>query len=148
MHIFVLRIAKPKFKILKQEIKKITPMVKALLEKDVTYADDDTRLCCRILIDLLNLRGFDAHEISAYDLFMMQHKRLLPTAGAITRAKRKLEEEFVSLRGHTYDKRHKVRPKEVKQEIREIKLSFNPIDKDYWIKKKFFDIADMNKKHL
>ncbi len=104
----------------KNEIKKIESVVKKLLERDRTYSDSDSRLCCKVWLDELTVRGVDAKEFSVYDFFLLLFKNEITTAGSITRARRKLEENFPALRGITYNERHKIREPEVKEELREI----------------------------
>jgi len=110
---------------MKKEISNIDDAVRKLLEKDVTYADDDNRLCCRIWIDELLKKHISSTDISAYEFFVMLHKDQITKAGSITRARRKLEEDFVHLRGHSYNKRHKIKTEEVKTELNELKYKHN-----------------------
>ena len=49
----------------------------------------------------------DPNEMSVYNFFKMYSQGQLPTADVITRARRKVQENDPSLRGKTWEERHK-----------------------------------------
>ena len=100
-----------------KEIKKIQPLVKELLELDSRYRDCDKMLSARIWAEQMGGYGV-LEKISAMS-FLTEYVKLkgkLFSQESIGRARRKLQEENVELRGKSYKKK-KAKTKDVKDAL-------------------------------
>jgi hypothetical protein len=98
-----------------QKIKNIQDVVKDALIRYPKYRDDDNKLVAYIWWK--NLKNNNIPEdIIAMDFLQLYAKNELPQADAITRARRKVQEENPELRGELYNERHQLK-EEVKNNI-------------------------------
>lgn len=104
-----------------RKIIKIDQAVKALMEKDKRYSDNDNSLCARIWANELVLMGMESRNISAYEFLCLYATDKLTNSDSVTRARRKLEEEIPELRGNTYDVRHSREVNKTKGEVNSLK---------------------------
>ena len=89
-----------------QQIKDMQGVVKDLLVKHDTYRDNDRKLVAHVW--MLQVGGTDnMKEINLFDfMHTWVNNDNLVTPDTITRARRKVQEENPSLRGHKYNQRH------------------------------------------
>ena len=98
------------------KIKEMQVVVEDLLHQYSHYRDSDTRIIAHIW--MRQLGGLEnMKSISLYDFFQLwiENKNIV-APDTITRARRKVQEENVDLRGKTYKKR-KEQSKDVKKNI-------------------------------
>jgi hypothetical protein len=98
------------------KIKEMQVVVEDLLHQYAHYRDSDTRIIAHIW--MRQLGGLEnMKSISLYDFFQLwiDNKNIV-APDTITRARRKVQEENVDLRGKTYKKR-KEQSKDVKKNI-------------------------------
>jgi hypothetical protein len=98
------------------KIKEMQVVVEDLLHQYAHYRDSDTRIIAHIW--MRQLGGLEnMKSISLYDFFQLwiENKNIV-SPDTITRARRKVQEENVDLRGKTYKKR-KEQSKDVKKNI-------------------------------
>ena len=98
------------------KIKEMQVVVEDLLHQYAHYRDSDTRIIAHIW--MRQLGGLEnMKSISLYDFFQLwiENKNIV-SPDTITRARRKVQEENVDLRGKTYKKRKK-QAKDVKKNI-------------------------------
>lgn len=81
--------------------------VKSYLLKDDKYRDSDEMLISRLWNDYLISMEYEPKTISAYDFLCLYATGQIPNSDAITRARRKLQEEFEYLRGKKWIERQK-----------------------------------------
>ena len=98
-----------------QKIKNIQDVVKDALIKHPRYRDDDNKLISFIWWKHLKNNNIP-EDIIAMDFLQLYAKNELPQADAITRARRKVQEENPELRGQLYNERHQLK-EEVKNNI-------------------------------
>ena len=98
-----------------QKIKNIQDVVKDALIKHPRYRDDDNKLIAFIWWKHLKNNNIP-EDIIAMDFLQLYAKNELPQADAITRARRKVQEENPELRGQLYNERHQLK-EEVKNNI-------------------------------
>mgnify|MGYP001615620743 FL=1 len=84
--------------------------VKSLLQEDDNriidkYRDDDELLVCRFWCDELKNKNIVVKSLDAIAFMMMYKKGLITSADCVTRARRKITENFPELRGKSYKKR-------------------------------------------
>ena len=82
-------------------------MVYSLLSDDPRTRDDDNLLCVIIWSRLFKKLGLDVREEKAYDFLLAYLNNKLVSADTITRARRKLQEENILLRGKKYAERQR-----------------------------------------
>lgn len=87
-------------------ITKTKDKVKAYLEKYPYLRDNDDRLVSTVWYFELKAKGRDPYHITAVDFFNHLSAGDLTTNEAITRARRKMQEEHEHLRGEKYYERH------------------------------------------
>ena len=95
-------------------------LIKSLLAtggRDKVFRDNDNKLIAIVWHKLLKETDIDSKEISGWTLLTHLSKGDLPTPESITRCRRKLQEANPTLRGTTWDKRHK-KQETVKQELK------------------------------
>jgi hypothetical protein len=80
--------------------------VKRYLEADEKYRDDDESLVARFWHEELRKQQIDSKSITGMDLLKRYADGKLTSADVITRARRKVQEENVELRGKKWEKRH------------------------------------------
>ena len=86
-------------------ISKLENRVRALLDARPALRDDDQRLVANVWWQALKTNGYDPDRLSGTGLIQMFAENKLPNPDSITRARRKLQEMHVHLRGKKYDKR-------------------------------------------
>ena len=91
----------------KKSIVDIHDMVYSLLSDDPRTRDDDNLLCVIIWSRLFKKQGLDVREEKAYDFLLAYLNNKLVSADTITRARRKLQEENILLRGKKYAERQR-----------------------------------------
>ena len=79
--------------------------VKALLESDERYRDNDELLVARFWYDECKSRNLNLKEMPAMDFMVMYRDGILTSSDVITRARRKVMETCTELQGKTYKKR-------------------------------------------
>ncbi len=94
-------------------------IVKSLLEEKVQYRDDDELLTVRFWWDEIRALNLDPKVLLAKDFLVLVKDRKITPADIITRARRKVSEENIHLRGNKYKERKK-KQTEIKAEIREL----------------------------
>jgi hypothetical protein len=90
----------------KKNLLDVADHVLALLIQDERTRDDDQLLCCMLWSRLLTQKGIDVRKFSAYEFLLLYYKDELPMADTITRARRKVQEENMLVRGKKYNERH------------------------------------------
>jgi len=80
--------------------------VKALLEQDAKYRDNDELLVARFWWNEVKSMGLNP-EMSMQDFLMLYKNGRFTSADVITRARRKCNEEYPSTRGLAYHPRQK-----------------------------------------
>lgn len=88
------------------EIKLLCDIVKNLLMTKADYRDEDRKLVAHVwMIECGGLR--ELQKYNAYDFLVSycRNKKMLSSHDSITRARRKVQEEFPELRGKNYSKR-------------------------------------------
>lgn len=98
-----------------QKIKNIQDVVKDALIRYPKYRDNDNKLVAYIWWKHLKNNNIP-EDIIAMDFLQLYAKNELPQADAITRARRKVQEENPELRGELYYERHQLK-EEVKNNI-------------------------------
>lgn len=78
-----------------------------LLKSNAAYRDDDNKLVARIWNNHLEQMEKDPRTITAYEMLCLYAIGDIPTADAITRARRKVQEENPELRGSKWEERQK-----------------------------------------
>lgn len=91
-----------------QKIKNIQDVVKDALIRYPKYRDDDNKLVAYIWWKHLKNNNIP-EDIIAIDFLQLYAKNELPQADAITRARRKIQEENPELRGELYKARHHIK---------------------------------------
>ena len=102
------------------KIGKNKDLVKSLLASggsEKVFRNNDNKLIAMIWHKLLEKGGINSKEITGWNLLTHLSKGDLPTPESITRCRRKLQEEIPTLRGTTWEKRHK-KQDAVKQELK------------------------------
>ena len=85
----------------------IHDMVYSILVSDPRTRDDDNLLCVIIWSRLFKKLGLDVREEKAYDFLLAYLNNKLVSADTITRARRKLQEENIAVRGAKYAERQR-----------------------------------------
>ena len=90
------------------KISSVLNTVKAMLTEYPHLRDDDQKLMANMWYKTIcyDIDGYNAGEMSAFDLLQMLSDRRLPSYESISRCRRKLQEEFPDLRGDKYEDRH------------------------------------------
>ena len=104
-------------------IKELKPRIKELLEDNSEYRDSDSALMARIWYDdfkKIELR--ESYKTSLNFLFSLKNGELTNWDSA-TRCRRKIQEEYVHLRGKNYVNRQENLTEVVKDEIRQMSLT-------------------------
>ena len=105
-----------------EKISNLTEQVKVILEKDPRTRDDDKLLCSIIWYKSI---GTTMKTMSAVDFLKMYVNGDLVNHDTITRARRKVQEENISLRGENYSGRQ-AHQDDVKADLGyQFNLSFN-----------------------
>lgn len=86
-----------------KKIKGVKPIVKELLTSNKELRDSDEKLMAKIWeLEIEQLKTMTAEE------FLKEYSnKNLTSSESVTRARRKIQETDVSLRGNIYEKRHK-----------------------------------------
>ena len=89
-----------------QQIKDMQGVVKSLLTKYAAYRDNDRKLVAHVW--MMQVGGMDTmKEANLFDFMQTWvNNENLAMPDTITRARRKIQEEFPSLRGDKYTQRH------------------------------------------
>jgi len=90
-----------------KKIKKMQEIVKTALERYPQYRDDDNRLTSYVWWTNLKENGIVPEKISSLEFLRLYADNNLPQADIITRARRKVQEDFPNLRGKLWEERHK-----------------------------------------
>lgn len=91
-------------------------IVKSALEKYPQYRDDDNRLVSYIWWSELKKQNVSTDKMSGTEFLHLYASSKLPQADVITRARRKVQEDNMHLRGELYDERHE-QQKKVRKDI-------------------------------
>ena len=102
------------------KITKYEDTIKSILQSNEKSRNSDFRLYCILLMRL----GFDPKSISAFDLLKGMQEKIYPNLESVGRARRKLQESNVELRGSSYESR-KEHEKTVKAELGYIETPYN-----------------------
>ena len=102
------------------KITKYEDILKSILECSESSRDSDLRL----YYFLLKRLGFDPKNISAFDLLKGMQEKTYPNLESVGRARRKLQESNVELRGSSYESK-KEYEKIVKAELGYIETPYN-----------------------
>ncbi len=103
----------------KNKLSNIYDTVKTLLIAKQDYRDSDSLLVVRMWYDELKLSHINAKDITAIQFMEMYRDEKLTSADTITRARRKVQEENISLRGKSYKERQK-KQEEVIQQLKSL----------------------------
>jgi len=87
-------------------IKANKELITSLLSRHPHLRDDDSKLLATVWKIILQYDGTDIKVISGYDLLKEMANGQLPSTESVTRCRRKLQEENISLRGELWKKRH------------------------------------------
>lgn len=98
------------------KITKVMNATEVLLREKPELRDCDQKLIAMYYWKYLSNQGVNLEEITAKQLLAEIYHKRLPSSEAITRARRKLQELNVDLRGKNYAKRHQ-EVKAVKKEL-------------------------------
>ena len=110
-----------------KKIFKLIDEVELFLRNHKVLRDSDERLMANIWAKYI---GTDSIKfLNAADILKMLAKDELPSYESISRCRRKLQEEFSTLRGYKWVKRHAIAKEEVKKEIKNITKKINEIKK-------------------
>ena len=99
-----------------KQIKDIQGKVLRLLEQNADLRDDDYKLTANICYSQLKAVGKDAEKITAFELLQTYAGQQLTQADVITRARRKIQENFVHLRGKKWVERQRYN-NEIREQI-------------------------------
>jgi len=77
-------------------------IVSDLLNEKPYLRDDDNKLCTHIWYKEMKILGYDPHNIPATDFLLLYAKNKVTLAPSIKRARAKLQEENIFLRGKKY----------------------------------------------
>ncbi len=80
--------------------------VKAMLNIHPTTRDDDKLLVAKIWWHCTKKMNIDPEKATMLDFMQLYKDGHLPSADVITRARRKVQENYPELRGNTWDERH------------------------------------------
>lgn len=81
--------------------------VKRMLSDHMALRDDDNALIANVWARELQQQGIEIKEMRAYEFLASLATGRLSSSESITRMRRRLQTEYPSLRGNTWDKRHK-----------------------------------------
>lgn len=95
------------------KILKIADRIKYLLEINEKYRDDDNLLIAKIFWDSIN----QSETMSAIQFLTLLRDGMLPHTESITRARRKVQEENIHLRGESYKYKKTIEQENVKEEL-------------------------------
>ena len=111
----------------KKKIFKLIDEVELFLRNHKVLRDSDERLMANIWAKYI---GTDSIKfLNAADILKMLAKDELPSYESISRCRRKLQEEFSTLRGNKWEKRHAIAKEEVKKEITALTKKIREIKK-------------------
>lgn len=82
-------------------------MVKRMLSDHIALRDDDNALIANIWARELQQQGFDTKTMLGFEFLASLAMGRLSSPESITRMRRRLQTEYPSLRGETWEKRHK-----------------------------------------
>ena len=102
------------------KITKYEDTIKSILQSNEKSRNSDFRLYCILLMRL----GFDPKNISAFDLLKGMQEKTYPNLESVGRARRKLQESNVELRGSSYESK-KEYEKIVKTELGYTETPYN-----------------------
>jgi|DEB0MinimDraft_6_1074348.scaffolds.fasta_scaffold18578_4 hypothetical protein len=97
-------------------ITKTKDKIKQYLEKYPIARDNDDALVATVHYFELLAQGHNPHDMTAAEFLKLQSKGHFTTNEAITRARRKMQEEHEHLRGEKYYERHQHQT-EVKEQL-------------------------------
>lgn len=98
-----------------RKIVAIHPKVKHLLTTEPKYRDSDEKLVARIWNDELREKN-----LTAYEFFCLYAKNEVTNSDSITRARRKVQQEFPALRGATWQQRQTKETEDTKHELQKL----------------------------
>ena len=87
-----------------------------LLKKAPYLRDDDYKLVANVWHNELKALKINSTKISAFYLLKLYSQQILTQADVITRARRKVQEENIELRGELWNERHELES-EIRQKI-------------------------------
>jgi len=87
-------------------------IVLSILRERPDAQDDDYALFYYVL----EKRGLNIKELNAYELLLRMSKKEIPSVLSISRARRKVQEEYPEVRGTKWEKRQR-KAKDVRREI-------------------------------
>ena len=102
------------------KITKYEDTIKSILQSNEKSRNSDFRLYCILLMRL----GFDPKNISAFDLLKGMQEKTYPNLESVGRARRKIQESNIELRGRFYERR-KEHEKSVRTELGYIETPYN-----------------------
>jgi hypothetical protein len=82
-------------------------MTESILRTNPDSRDSDSKLIALYMHKELTKMGHDLKAITGVDFLGLMYNGKLPSSEAITRARRKLQELHIDLRGKTYEQRHR-----------------------------------------
>lgn len=97
-----------------KQIKRTAIIVKLLLEKTPHLRDSDDKLVATVWYNQLGIH--ELQRINGYDILKLISDGALIDSQSICRARRKLQNEHIELRGAAYNKRKKIEV-EVRKQI-------------------------------
>lgn len=109
----------------KKRISFTFPKVKAMLESDMKYRNNDEILVTKYWWTEMVAMGVDGNVITAKAFFLMYREGKFTTEDVITRARRKCNEEYPHTRGLSYKPR-KAKVKDVIAEIQTLSRGATP----------------------
>ena len=96
-------------------------MVIRLLEKYPHLRDDNNRLLATVWNNELHAEGYDSKCISAFELLSLIASNTLSKSGSVTRASRKIQEQWPQLRGKRWRERQS-HQKDVVFDLKEMEI--------------------------
>ena len=101
--------------------KKLGDIIKELIKRVPSLADDDNRLISNVHYTQLIQKGKDPETMSAKDYLSLLSKGVFFSTESIRRTRQKLQEQYPGLRGTKYKKRHRYSSK-VSKNIKKVTL--------------------------
>ena len=80
-----------------------------------------------IIIQSYIVKALNYENLTYYEFMNLQQLNKIPTTDYIGRCRRLIEKEHPELRGISYEKRHKVIQREVRQELGYIETPYNAV---------------------
>ena len=89
-----------------EKLKNLHDVVEYHLTNDYRMRDDDNLLVATVWYNQTKKKGYDPRHMTSFDFMQLYIKGQIATADAITRVRRKLQEQHPPLRGSKWDERH------------------------------------------